>query len=527
MIQPASVSRRPVAVIDIGSSAIRMEIAEIDAVGGVHSLETLQHPLSLGKDTFASGRIDVATVEECVSILRGFRRVLRDYGIERDDQIRAVATSSVREAANRDAFLNRIYIASHTRVEVVDEMEVNRLAYMAVRDSLTKQAVQEQGDTLVVEVGGGSSEVLLVQGGHVTLSRTYRLGSLRMRETLETYKTPPQRIGAILTRHIQRTIAQIQRSIPKDPVQTMIAIGGDARFAAHELAPEKDAEQLVEISLLRFSRFAKKMVSLSIDELVRVYRMTYQEAETVGPALLAYARLAESFGIHRLLIARSTLRDGLLLEMAAGGTGSEPFRDQVLHSAMMLGRKYGYEERHAVHVAEIARRLFTLLQSDHELEPRHELMLRCAALLHEIGLYVGNQSHHKHSMYLIQNSDLFGLSRTDKELVALVARYHRRATPQQSHVEYMALARDQRLEVSKLAAILRVADALDQNHMQQVRKFTVQREPGRLVLLVRGLEDLTLERVALRQKGPMFEEVYGMKVELRRNASRRGGSLDG
>lgn len=513
---------RPVAVIDVGSSAIRMEIAEIDGEGNVRSLEALQHPVNLGKDTFTSGRIEADTLAECVEILKGFRRVLLDYGINERDQIRAVATSSVREASNRDTFLNRIFIAAHIQVEAIDEAEVNRLTYIAVRDSLEKFGALDDKDTLVVEVGSGSMEVLLVQGGHVTLSRTYRLGSLRMRETLETHTTPTSRIGSILTRHIQRTIGQIQRTIPAEPVRRMIAIGGDARFAVEQLAGKEGDDRLIEVAVPQFSKFAKKVVTRSVDELVRQYRMTFQAAETVGPALLTYARLAESFEVEQLMISRITLRDGLLLEMATRGMWTDHFKEQVVHSAKMLGRKYVYEERHALHVAGLAALLFKELQEEHELGPRYELLLQVAAMLHEVGLYVGNQSHHKHTLYLIMNSDLFGLGARDTLLVALIARYHRRAAPKPSHVEYASLSQNERLIVSKLAAILRVADALDQNHMQQIGDVAFRRERGCLVVLVRGVQDLSLERLALRQKGELFKDIYGMTVELRRDSGGRG-----
>ncbi len=522
MEQASPAERTPIAVIDVGASAIRMEIAEIDQQGQVHSLETLQHQVSLGKDTFASGQIDADTIEECAGVLRGYRRVLRDYGISREDQIRAVATSSVREAANRDTFLNRIYIAAHIRIEPIDEAEVNRLTYIAVRDSLEKWDELDQHDTLIVEVGGGSTEVLLVQNRHVTLSRTYRLGALRMRETLDTHRTTNRRMATILNRHIQLTVDQIHRTIPPDPVQRMIALGSDVRIAADTLKPSQAREPLVSLSLDRFRSFARKVADMDVDQIARDYHLPYSEAETLGPALLAYARLAESFSVKKLDISKITLRDGLLQEMASGTMWTEHFRDQVMHSSMMLGRKYGYEEKHARHVADSCGLLFQELHLEHELEPRYELLLRVAALLHEVGMYVANQSHHKHSQYLIMNSDLFGLSRKDTRLVALIARYHRRALPKSNHIEYTVLSREDQLIVSKLAALLRVADALDQNHMQQLKNLTFSREGSAFVIHVHGVEDLTLERLAVRQKGSLFRDIYGMNVELRRDARQRG-----
>ncbi len=522
-----SASTRTVAVIDIGASAMRLEVAEINADGMVRSLEALQRPVNLGKDTFAGGCIARDTIEECAAIGRGFQHVLRDYGIDEEDAIRAVATSSVREAVNRESFLNRMYVAAGLEVEPIDEAEVNRLTYIAVRANLEKQQSRLSAcDTLIVEVGGGSTEVLLVQEGHVTLSRTYRLGALRMREMLETHQTAPRRMAGILMRYIQRTTDQIKRVIPPEPVQRLIILGGDARFAAEMLAPEQQEARLVPVAAPRLSRFAKQVAGTRVEELVAKHHLPFQEAETAGPALLAYAHLSQAFAVDEILISRITLRDGMLLEMANRGMWTAHFREQVLYSARQLGRKYAYEEAHALHVADLCGRLFKELQPEHELDPHYEGLLRVAALLHEIGLYIGNQGHHKHSQYLIENSDLFGLTRKDTRRVALIARYHRRAIPKPTHPGYAELNRADRLGITKLAAILRVADALDQNHMQQIKDITFSRHRGQLIVHVAGVEDLTLERLAMQQKGLLFADTYGMEIELRR-ATARGGLSHG
>jgi len=263
-----------------------------------------------------------------------------------------------------------------------------------------------------------------------------------------------------------------------------------------------------------------------VEELVAKHHLPFQEAETAGPALLAYAHLSQAFAVDEILISRITLRDGMLLEMANRGMWTAHFREQVLYSARQLGRKYAYEEAHALHVADLCGRLFKELQPEHELDPHYEGLLRVAALLHEIGLYIGNQGHHKHSQYLIENSDLFGLTRKDTRRVALIARYHRRAIPKPTHPGYAELNRADRLGITKLAAILRVADALDQNHMQQIKDITFSRHRGQLIVHVAGVEDLTLERLAMQQKGLLFADTYGMEIELRR-ATARGGLSHG
>jgi|APTNR8051073442_1049403.scaffolds.fasta_scaffold00006_337 exopolyphosphatase/guanosine-5'-triphosphate,3'-diphosphate pyrophosphatase len=517
---------RVAAVIDVGSTAIRMEVAELQADGTARVLDSLQQPVHLGKDTFTKGRILQSTLEECVKILKGYRRVMQEYGVTEASLVRAVATSAVREAANRETFLDRVYMATGINVEAIDEAEETRLTYLSIQNLLPLESSLQKGDALVVEVGGGDTELLLLRDARVSYSNTFRLGTLRMRETLDTQHAPAQRTLATYTRHIQLAVDQIKRSVPVSRTPLLIAPSGDARFAATHLLPDWQQQPAARLEVKNFAAFARKIATTSHDELVRKYRVTYQEAETVGPALLAYAQLAREFGVEQILVPKSSLRQGLLQELASGGLWTKAFTEQVVHSAIALGAKYAFDERHGRQAANLCLQFFHELQPEHMLSPRHELLLHVAGLVHEIGLFVNNRSHHKHSMYLIMNSDLFGLSHHDMLMIAMVARYHRRATPQPYHEGFSTLDRDDRLAVSKMAAILRVADALDRNHMQQVRDLRFTREGGDFVVWVRDVEDLTLERLALKEKGSMFEEIYGLKVVFRTESSSEGIAPD-
>jgi len=505
---------RMFAVIDVGATAVRMEIAELSDSGDIHTVEQLYHAVHLGKDSFTLGRIQQSTIEECVNILKNYRRVMEEYGITSPAQIRAVATSSVREAANRDTFLDRVYIATRISLEIIEENEETRLTFLAVQDILARQAELRKGDMLVVEVGGGDSELLLVQDGFVTFSNTYRLGSLRMRETLDTRHTPAARVYDTFLRHIQLTVDQIKRSVPVEKTLTMIAISGDARFAAAHLCADWAEQHTVTLEAKPFSSLAKKIGGLTVDEVVSKYRISFEEAETLGPALMAYAQIGRTFGVDKIVVSKSSLRHGLLREAIGFGGWTDALESQVIHSAISLGHKYSFDERHGKQVADLSVQLYRELQADHQLDSRYERILRVAAILHEVGLFINTRSHHKHSMYIILNSDLFGMSRADMRLIAVVSRYHRRAAPQPYHEIYSVLDRDDRMIVSKLSAILRVADALDRNHMQQVRELTFGRARGQFIIRVHDVQDLSLEKIALKEKGSMFDEVYGMKVVL-------------
>ncbi|MCX7047403.1 MAG: HD domain-containing protein, partial [Candidatus Sumerlaeota bacterium] len=171
-------------------------------------------------------------------------------------------------------------------------------------------------------------------------------------------------------------------------------------------------------------------------------------------------------------------------------------------------------EEHARRVADLACDLFDQLKAEHGLGPSERRLLRVAGLLHDIGVFISNRSHHKHSEYIIQASDIFGLRANDKNLAATIARYHRRSGPKPTHPGFTSLTRQERATVSKLAAILRVADALDRSHSGKIRSPRIELRPNEAILRLDTSEDLTLERLAMRSKGEMFEEVYGRKIIL-------------
>ncbi|MDF1746029.1 MAG: HD domain-containing protein [Gimesia sp.] len=521
--RPDSVANRLIAVIDIGTGAIRMEIAEIKEDRSVNTLEKLSQAVTLGEDTFQMRNIQKTTMEECVRILKSYRRRLDEYQITRDNQIRVVATSAVREADNRLVFTDRIFIATGFEIAPLDEAEVNRITYQGIRPYLTAKPNLDEARTIVTEIGGGTTELLLVQHGDVLFSNNYRLGALRLREMLKGYRVPLSKERTIMENQIERVVEQIVHEVPSDKSMKLVVLGGDVRFALSQLRPEDEIpdptnspDELDRIKVSELSKFTDKILQKNEDQLVQNYHLSFTDAETLGPALLAYTKLAEAYQLKHIYVTKANFRDGLLKEMADQKNWSDEFNRQVIRSTIDFGKRFDFDETHARHVAFLADTLFQSLQNEHKLELRNRLLLYTGALLHEIGIYVNQRGYHKHSMYLISNGNLFGLGQTDLLLVSLIARYHRRASPKATHPGYATLDRLSRIAITKMAAILRVADALDYSYSQRVKEIECEINQGQLIISIPHVEDVSLEQIALVEKGPLFEEVFGLKVHLRK-----------
>lgn len=511
-----AISNEPFAVIDIGSTAIRMLIAKTEKNGRLKTLHYAQESSKLGHDTFTSGSIRRSTTEECVTIINNFLLMMPDYGITNAKQIRTIATSALREATNRDTVIDRIYSACGTIVEIIEEIDAARFTYLSFHEFLKHREALGAGNLFLVEMGGSSTEVLFIKDGKVRFSSNFALGSFRLSEMLDRNNTPADQQWQIIDRQIDQTIHKILKTIGKPDNLKIILLGSDARVAAGTLSPNWEKQRLITLSSRQLAKHSEKIIRPTDAKQPPPTPGARQfSLDTTAPALRLYCKLAEALNRKEVFISDISMRHGVLIEMAGRHLLVDALSEQVLEPALEIGKKYRFEENHARQVAALSGELFDELQNEHKLTRWHRLLLTVAALLHDTGLFVSTRSHHKHSMYLIRNSDLFGLSSADILIVALIARYHRRSSPKPEHEGFRDISSADKLVVKKLAAILRIADALDNSHYQRVLKLRFERTSDEFTILANELTDVTIEQVAIREKGSLFEDVYGLKPRIR------------
>ncbi len=501
------------AAIDIGTNSIRLLIGQLTPDGRIDILEKAYRTVRLGQDSFRKGRLERTTMHAAVSILREFKRMLELYKVK---HVWTVATSALREARNADVFCDRVLMATGLTVDIIDGPQEGRLTVTAVRAALNDKPPSLGKHTLICEVGGGGTILTVLNRGSIEASHNLGLGSIRLQEILGTGEQSSEPTSELIQNEVNATLASLEGLIALKSIRNLFIIGSDARFAAARAGRQLPNHKFSAISRKAFDKFVDTIRTLSIEQLMVQFSMGYNDAETLAPALMIYQTLLHETGAAKVVVASITMRDGLLLELARRSQKQEDpgFGREVIQSALSIAEKYKVNLLHAQRVADCAVRLFDELTREHGLGPRHRVLLEAAALLHEAGTFVASRAYHKHTYYLVANSEIYGLNHHEVQIVAHVARYHRRSAPKPSHLEYMSLPQESRIVVNKLAAILQLAKALDISDVRQADQLKLRLEPDAMTIFVPGLANISLRKRSLEMRSDMFENVFGIRLDF-------------
>jgi exopolyphosphatase/guanosine-5'-triphosphate,3'-diphosphate pyrophosphatase len=498
-----------VAAIDAGSNAIRFVAAEF--VGPTHwvELEVQRVPVRLGHNVFLTGELDEATMLAAVEAMAAFRRALDTHRVS---GYRAVATSAVREARNGAVLVERIRRECGIGLETITGSEEARLVWLAIRHRV------DLGERrwLTADLGGGSLEVSLVSSEGIHWSESHQMGTVRLLEDLGGSDLDPERFLALASEYAGTL--RLPDDVDGGHLSGLLATGGNIETLARlgECVPDERGVSRLSLEVLR--RTTHALARASLPERMERFQLREDRADVIVPAALLYERVAVLAGVDEILVPHVGVKDGVLLDQVEGLTGpvvhASRLEQHAFHGALALGRRFHFDEPHARHVGRLALSLFDQLQDVHRMGEVERRILLVAGVLHDVGQFISYRRHHKHSLYLIQNSDVPSVSNDERSMAALVARYHRRAEPKEEHFLYQGLRSSDRERVRKLAAVLRIADALDREHLQRVSSITVHLDDDELSLEARAHGDVLLEQWAFRKKARMFTSVFGIEVRL-------------
>jgi exopolyphosphatase/guanosine-5'-triphosphate,3'-diphosphate pyrophosphatase len=482
------------AAIDVGTNAVRLEMARRLPDGNLEPLHQERDPVRPGEGIFTTGSMPGEVLDRVLSTLRRYGALCRRHGA----RVRTVATSAVREARNRDEIVRRARREAGLTVEVISGREEARLICLGVLSGRPAHA-----RALCVDVGGGSTEIASAVGERPTNLWSVSLGAVRLAELFDAMGevTPKQLklMRGYAREAIEETVPSGIRGFPR------VALGssGSARavvgFAAAEGTAHASARQL--------TRAVDALVDMGHAR--RRKHFDPRRADVVVAGAVILETVAHHLTLESVTAVERGLRHGVLIDMLRRG-GREP-RDgsPVADAALVLGRRFYFDEGHATQVARLALVLFDALAAIHNLPMAVRPFLEAAALLHDVGNAVSYQKHHRHTQYLIQNADIPGLADRERDLVARIARYHRRSPPELSHAGMEGLTASEARVVRKLATLLRVADALDRSHSQPVGRLSVLPRGGEVLLRLQARAAVDLEVWDVAHEASLFRRALG------------------
>ena len=503
------------AAIDCGTNSFHLIITRITLDGSIEVVERAKEMVRLGDSAFRGGVIAPEAFERGIASLKAFKGIAERHDCE---AIIAVATSAVREAVNGADLLRELQDATGLEIEVIGGDEEARLIYLGVRGSLDFGGRK----ALIADIGGGSLELVVGDARESRFRASLRLGVLRLlAERIGTDPISPEE-RARLVAHCHRAIEAVAPAVRAIGFDFVALASGSANAVADLLAaqraPGAPAARPRRIAFADVHALEELVCARSAAERARLPGMDPRRVDSIVPGVILVRTLLETFHADEATLCDAALREGMIADWVARNRPGirliEEFPELRRRSVIGLCRRSGYHRGHAEQVARLALDIFRGTRALHGLTNADGELLEFAALLHDIGYHISPKGHHKHGAYLISSADMKGLGEEEVAVLAQAVRYHRKATPKESHEGFAALSPVLRRKVRVLASILRVADGLDRSYGAVVRHVhcDVSDKTVNMRLTVGG--DPALEIWGARRKRDLFEEVFGRKVRV-------------
>ncbi len=504
------------AAIDIGTNSVHMIVVRVRPDLSFEVTDREKAMVRLGAGGLDGRALTSEAMTAALQALSKFKRIAESHRV---DQVLAAATSATREARNGGEFLARIERETGIRPRVISGVEEARLIHQAAVygvDVGGRRAV-------VIDIGGGSVEITLGTTTSVQLARSFKIGAIRLTERLVGSDPLSERDERRIVKHIlggidrycdQIVTAGFDRVIGTSG--TILSIGAVAATAARGTPPSELRN--LHISAKQIRRVRKAVVGLDLEHRLGMPGLDPRRADLIVAGSVLLDTILRRLGAEELTLCDLALREGLVLDYIRRNRRQIAQIDNIpdvrRRSTLELAERCSYYPEHSNQVARLALAVFDQTRGIHGLTEREREWLEYAALLHDIGGHISYSGHHKHSYYLIKNGDLRGFHPDEIEVMALVARYHRRGTPKRSHDEYAQLPASLRRTVKTLASILRVAESLDRSHAQPISGIEVHDRGKEILVSLHSAGDAELELWATSRHLEPFEEVVRKPVRL-------------
>jgi exopolyphosphatase/guanosine-5'-triphosphate,3'-diphosphate pyrophosphatase len=501
------------AAIDIGSNSVRMLAADVLANGRTETLASDREVTRLGESVFRGGMISREAMEFVAGVLARMAQAYKKLDVA---AVRAVATAAVRDASNQSEFLERASAAIGAPVEIVSGQEEARLIHLGVQSRWPHPDKR----VLIVDVGGGSAEIILAEAGRLREAFSKPLGAVRLTEAFLKNDPPTQLQHLQMREFIEERLNPVVRRLGTKPCDRAIATSATAAamVCAVNRIPRARREEADRrrATLPQVRRLFKDLSPKTAAARAKVTGIGPRRAQIIVPGVAVILEVLQRFQLPSLYYSTAGVRDGIIADLAARRVGAEEavLNREQRRVAERMALKFAVPLKHARQVAGFCEVLFDSLKPLHKLAPGWGRLLQAAAILYDTGHYVSDTGHHKHAQYLVENSDLPGFTDREKLLTAMLCRFHRKSMPTARHTQFQALSPEDRRILLLLIVLLRLGDALDQSKEQRVESIACELKNGAVVVTVNGTEQIDLEIWASERVGEAFQQVYDRPLTI-------------
>lgn len=504
------------AAIDIGTNSIHLVIARLSPGGRFDVITREKESVRLGHGAGDMSRLAPDAIDRGIATLRRFRQLADSF----DAEITAVATSAVREAANRDEFVRRARTEAGIDVEVISGVEEARLIHLGVLQAVPVYDRQH----LIVDIGGGSTEFVVAKADEMQVARSVKLGAIRL-----TDRFFPG--GAVRPKHVRECRAYIDSYLAPlaheiEPWGFDVAVGSSgtinaiAAMVEHRRGRDARSVNNVVINRAELSRVVERVIGTrTTSARANIPGLDARRADIIVGGAILLEEIFDELGITSMTTSEYALREGVLLDLAGQhhGDAFHHLSDIRRQGVLRVLEGFEHDREHVEHSTDLALRVFDATRHVHRLSTAERDLLEAGGLLHNVGLFISHSAHHKHSYYVIRNSDhLVGFTDREIEIMALVARYHRKSLPSPRHAEYASLDARDRRTVALLAGMLRVGIALDRTHSHAIDDITCTCDSGEVAIAahVHPGADATLELYTAEQRKDLLEQALGLPLAI-------------
>ncbi|MBR9647794.1 exopolyphosphatase [Clostridium tyrobutyricum] len=505
-------SSQTAASIDVGSNYLRMMIADINNNSDISILDDIIKPVKIGKDTFSHGRISVETIHETCNILKSFALLMKEYKIK---NYKAVSTSGIREAENKQYILEQIHLRTGIEVESINISQERFYIMKALRYNTANTDLFDMKTSLVTNITTGAVEASIFKNGKLKFTEHAQIGSLRLSELLEGLQHTNANFIDLMEQYIDSKLYWSKSNMGNMTIKNFIALGGELTSIIKLIGIEnKNSIPRNTISRKNFNDLYNKLKDMSSDQIRFKYGLSKKKIDLLIPTILIFYSFLNMTESKVIYTPNINLRLGVILDLADNIFHFQRRQfslNDILSSTLYLSDKYKIDKVHADYVEKISMSIFDQTPKIHKLGPRERLYLQIASKLHDIGSFIDIVDHENQSYNIISSQDIMGFSDRELLIIANITRYHSSTIPDDNHYNYFILSYRDKMVVSMLSAILKLSEALDVSHLQKIQSIKLVLKNNMLYFNITSNDDLGLEEWNFNKRANFFEEVLGVK----------------